>query len=465
MPGMKPSLRSLPSVARLLHDPEVAEAVLTWGHEQTVAEIRRALEKLRTEWRAGKLDADGFTAAVRALPERIVTALAERSLPAYPGVINATGVLLHTNLGRAPLVSPSPAQLASYLALEFDLETGRRGQRLSAIQDRLAELVAAEAAVMVNNNAGAVLLLLAAHAQGREVIVSRGQLIEIGGAFRLPDVMAASGAHLVEVGCTNRTHLEDYERAIHESTAAILVAHPSNYRIVGFSQEPPLAELAQLAHSRKIPLFMDQGCGALHDLRQWGLPHEPTVQEILDAGADAVCYSGDKLLGGPQAGIVVGSSRWVKPLAHHPLLRALRPDKTALVWMDAVLAAHRAGRLDDIPLYRLLGTPVDTLHRRARRLARRLGAHGIPAAACESRATLGGGTTPEATMPSWGVALEAGEAVAAALRRGRPPVIGRLHEDRVLLDLRSVFEDQDRVLEEAVRRAYQGIQASQAGGR
>ncbi len=318
---------------------------------------------------------------------------------------------------------------------------------------------------MVNNNAGAVLLLLAAHAAGREVVISRGQLIEIGGSFRLPDVMAASGARLVEVGCTNRTHLADYEGAITGETAAILVAHPSNYRVVGFTHEPELAELADLAHRYDLPLFMDQGSGALHPMERWGLPHEPTVAEILAAGADAVCFSGDKLLGGPQAGIVVGAARWVEPLARHPLLRALRPDKTALVWMDRVLRAHRTGALEEIPLYRLLNTPEEALRRRARRLARRLRGQGVPAAAAAARATLGGGTTPGATLPSWAVVLPGEDALAAALRGQAPPVVGRLAGDELLLDLRAVFPHQDRDLERAVARAYQGIQASQEGGR
>ncbi len=465
MARMENTLRALPSVARLLEHPELAEARRRWGHEAVVEAIRAALDELRDGWAAAPPAAGEAAAQLQALPGRIARGLARRAAPAYPGIVNATGVLLHTNLGRAPLPQPVPAQLASYLALEFDLDRGCRGQRLAAIQDRLADSLGAEAAVMVNNNAGAVLLLLTAHAAGREVIVSRGQLIEIGGAFRLPDVMAASGARLVEVGCTNRTHLSDYENAITGDTAAILVAHPSNYRVVGFTHEPELAELASLAHRYDLPLFMDQGSGALHPLERWGLPHEPTVAEILGAGADAVCFSGDKLLGGPQAGIVVGSGRWVEPLARHPLLRALRPDKTALVWMDRALKAHRSGKLEEIPLYRLLATPPEALRRRARRLARRLREAGVPAAATSSRATLGGGTTPGATVPSWAVVLPGEEELAAALRRQEPPVVGRLTGDELLLDLKAVFPQQDRELERAVASAYQGIQASQEDGR
>jgi len=457
-------LRRLPAVDRLLAEPAVAAAVARHGRAAVVAACREALETLRTSIRVGRITGGELERRLAELPGAVLERLAARSAPAYPTVINATGVLLHTNLGRAPLPGDLPESLASYLALEFDLEGGHRGQRLEPIRRRLAELVGAEDAVMVNNNAAAVMLLLAAHCAGRGVIVSRGQLIEIGGSFRLPDVMAASGARLVEVGCTNRTHLEDYERAIAEDTAAILLAHPSNYRIVGFTAAPALGELAELAHRWGLPLFVDQGSGALHPLERWGLPHEPTVGEMLAAGADAVCFSGDKLLGGPQAGLVVGARRWVAPLARHPLLRALRPDKTALALMDRVLAAHRDGRLDEIPLYRLLGTPEDALRRRARRLVRRLAAAGVAARAVATRATLGGGTTPGATLPGWGVAVSGGEALLARLRAGDPPVVGRMEGDEALLDLRSVFPHQDRELERAVLAAYSGSSASHTGG-
>lgn len=425
---------------------------------------REEIDRLRASVRAAPADANAVRDEIDRLPDRIVERLAARSASAYPAVINATGVILHTNLGRAPLQQPAPESLASYLALEYDLGEGRRGQRLEPIQARLAEVVGAEAAVMVNNNAAAVLLTLAAHAGGREVVVSRGQLIEIGGSFRLPDVMEASGAHLVEVGCTNRTHLDDYAAAVGESTAAILVAHPSNYRIVGFSVQPALRDVAELCRRHGIPLLMDQGSGALHDLGRWGLPPEPTVSELLEQGADVVCCSGDKLLGGPQAGLITGGSRWVAPLQRHPLLRALRPDKTALAWMDRVLDAHRRGALDEIPVYRLLGTPTATLKRRARRLARRLQSNGVPAQAVATEAALGGGTTPDATVPSWGLALPGDARLARELRESSPHVVARLSDDRLLVDLRTVFRDQLGPLEAALQRTYHGIHDSQDVG-
>jgi L-seryl-tRNA(Ser) seleniumtransferase len=298
---------------------------------------RSAVDQLRARVTNGELSGSSLDAAIDGLAETITDSVRADSCGTYPAVLNATGVLLHTNLGRAPLRQDLPPSLKSYLALEYDVAAGRRGQRLAPIADRIARVCDAPAAVMVNNNAAAVFLTLKVHADDREVVVSRGQLIEIGGSFRLPDVMASAGSTLVEVGCTNRTHLRDFTGAVNERTAAILVAHRSNYRVVGFTAEPSTRELAELAHERGLPLIVDQGSGALHDLRRWGLPAETTVGELLADGADIVCFSGDKLLGGPQAGLIVGREEWVAPIAKHPLYRALRPDKSALVMMDEVL--------------------------------------------------------------------------------------------------------------------------------
>ncbi len=449
--------RQLPAVHRLLTTPELAGAIQRHGHTAVVTACQRALDAMRAAIDAGQITETSFGEACDRLPSEIATSLDAPAHEPYIGVINATGVMIHTNLGRSPLSVPVPANLKGYLALELDLESGRRGQRLTPIRRRLADVFGVEDAVMVNNNAAAVLLMLTAHAKGRSVIVSRSQLIEIGGSFRLPDVMEASGAHLVEVGCTNRTHLADYAAAIREDTAAILVAHRSNYRITGFTADPALDELAALAHEHNLPLFMDQGSGAIHDLRRWGLPHEPTVSEILQAGADIVCFSGDKLLGGPQAGVLVGTGRWIEPLGRHPLFRALRPGKTTLAWMDAVLAAHHAERLDDIPLYAMLGTPVATLRRRARRLVKRLHEAGITVTAAPTEATLGGGTTPGAIIPSYGLRLPGDHRLAAALRAVRPPVIGHIENAEVVLDLRTVFPSQDSALGESIITAARSI--------
>jgi len=415
---------------------------------------RETVAELRDRISGGELDEDAVEAAISDLESTIINRLTTSALPAYPEVINASGVLIHTNLGRAPLGRSMPSPLASYLALEYDIGEGRRGQRLAPLRSRLTRLCGSEWAVMVNNNAAAVLLILSALAHDREVIVSRGQLIEIGGSFRLPDVMAASGCRLAEVGCTNRTHLHDYERAITSDTAAIMVAHHSNYRVVGFTHEPPLEELAALAHSFDLPLVVDQGSGNLYDLGRWGFSKEPTVKELLAAGADMVCFSGDKLLGGPQAGIIAGDERWVEPLGRHPLYRALRPDKTALILMDHTLQAHLADRLDELPLYRMLRTPLEQLKRRSARLGRRLRDRGIPARGRTTRAALGGGTTPDQTIVSHGLVVEGGQTMLDALRNGSPPVIGRIENDEVILDLRAVFPHQDRRLEEVVTSAY-----------
>jgi L-seryl-tRNA(Ser) seleniumtransferase len=446
--------RRIPPIHSLLDRPSLRDAIAAHGHDNVMEACRSAVESLRQKIADGELEGDAVDTACAALESDILHTLQTSARPAYPEVINASGVMIHTNLGRSPLTPNLPGPLASYLALEYDLAAGRRGQRLAPLRDRLARLCGAESAVMVNNNAAAVLLTLAAHARDREVIVSRGQLIEIGGSFRLPEVMAASGCRLAEVGCTNRTHLEDYQEAITSDTAAILVAHHSNFRVIGFTTSPPIDQIAELAHSFDLPLIVDQGSGNLYDLRRWGLDDEPTVTSLIDAGADLVCFSGDKLLGGPQAGIVAGGLRWVEPLGRHPMYRALRPDKTALVSMDMVLQAHLSGRLHEIPLFQMLDTPLDSLRRRARRVGRRLRDRGVPARGLATRAALGGGTTPQETIASFGLAIPGGQRLVDRLRSCSSPVIGRIEEDDVILDLRTVFPRQDRQLEEAVAEAW-----------
>jgi L-seryl-tRNA(Ser) seleniumtransferase len=462
---MQSQYRTIPAIHRLLELPAMREAIIKYGRPPVMDACRTAVEKLRERIAEETIEASDLAEACETLEIRILADLERSASPAYREVINATGVLIHTNLGRSPLPVKRLSSLESYLALEFDLGTGRRGQRLAPLRQRIAGVCGSEAAVMVNNNAAALLLILSTHAKGREVIVSRSQLIEIGGSFRLPDVMAASGCRLVEVGCTNRVHLADFERAISDDTAAIMVAHQSNFRIVGFTTEPTTAELAELAHRQGLPLIVDQGSGCLHDLRQWGLPAEQTVGELLADGSDLVCFSGDKLLGGPQAGIIVGSHEWVDPLGRHPLYRALRPDKTALSLMDQVLAAHHAERLDEVPLYSMMSASVEALTRRARRIGGRLRKRDIPARGCRMRAALGGGTTPEETMPSYGIAISGGQAVFDLLRQGGMPVIGRLVDDEVWLDLRSVRPAQDSVLEEMVTAAHKKLSARQDTGR
>ena len=292
MPPVQREFRRIPAIHRLLDLPALRAAVDEYGHAPVMEACRIAVDRLRRRVSAGQVSGQEIDEAGEALEGEILDTLSTGVASAYPAVVNATGVLLHTNLGRAPLSQRLPPSLKSYLALEYDVCEGRRGQRLAALARRIASVCGAAGAIMVNNNAAALFLILKAHAEHREVVVSRGQLIEIGGSFRLPDVMSASGSKLVEVGCTNRTHLSDYASAINENTAALLVAHQSNFRIVGFTTGPTVTELAGLAHARGLPLFVDQGSGALHDLGRWGLPHEHTVQELIEAGADFLAVSG-----------------------------------------------------------------------------------------------------------------------------------------------------------------------------
>jgi L-seryl-tRNA(Ser) seleniumtransferase len=391
-------------------------------------------------------------AAVHAL---VRARLAETSAYHLDRVVNATGVVLHTNLGRAPLGPAALARLgligARYSNLELDVATRERGSRYSHVDALLTRLSGAEASLVVNNNAAAVLLALESLGRDREVVVSRGELIEIGGSFRLPDIMARSGARLVEVGTTNRTRLADYAAAITPATALLLKVHPSNYRVVGFVQTVATGELAELGRSRGIPVMEDLGSGSFLDLRPFGVPHEPTVPETVAAGADLVTFSGDKLLGGPQAGLVVGRLGLVRRLRDNPLNRALRIDKLTLAALEATLrllddpAAARAG----IPTLRMLTEPAAVVRRRARRCLRQLPPTVRAALAARveaSRSPVGGGALPLVELPTAVLALGSAAHPAgrldAELRRGRPPVIGRIADDRLLLDCRTVADDE-----------------------
>lgn len=435
----------LPAVHRMLSSLEGRHLVDRYGH----AVVREAVREVLVAARRG-LAGDDRPPSPDLLWREVQSHLERGGREAYPGVINATGVLIHTNLGRAPRIDAAPP---AYLALEMDLESGGRGERLAPVTQRVCRYFGAEAATVVTNNAAALVLLLAAHGAGREVLVSRGELIEIGGSFRLPEIMAAAGARLVEVGCTNRTRADDYRRAISDSTAAILVVHRSNFSLGGFVETPDPAELAVLAHQHGLPLWVDQGSGCHCDLSAFGLRREATVQELLGLGADAVLFSGDKLLGGAQAGVVVGREATIAPLRRHPLRRALRPDKSALVALAATLDAFLAHQPHRVPLYRLLAESEASLRRRARRLARRVAERvpGVRAVPC--RGVLGGGTTPDQTLASWAVQLPDRREVAARLRLGEPPVIARSEGGWLLVDLRAVSEEQDRLLEAALLQA------------
>jgi L-seryl-tRNA(Ser) seleniumtransferase len=429
------SLRDLPSVDRLLADERLAGE----PHELAVAAARVVLERAREEIRAG--------GTAGTLVDAVLDELARARRPSLRRVLNATGVLVHTNLGRAPL---APAALervtevgSGYSNLEYDLEEGARGSRQSHLEPLLCRLTGAEAALLVNNNAAAVLLALAALAEGREVVVSRGELIEIGDGFRIPDVLARSGARLVEVGTTNRTRPEDYERAIREETAVLLRVHQSNFRVVGFTQRPQLSELAQIAKRAALPLVDDLGSGALT-----ALGDEPTPAESLFAGAELVCFSGDKLLGGPQAGIVVGRAELVERLRQHPLQRALRADKLTLAALEGTLAlaldATRAAQ--EIPVLRMFHEPLEAVRARAERLAEL-----VDGEVEETVARVGGGALPLAELPSAACAVE--EALAEKLRLGEPPVIAVVRDGRTLLDCRTLTEAEVDAVAKAVLAA------------
>ena len=448
-------LRQLPSVDRLLGEAAVRTLVSVYGHRQTVDGLRAVLDLARVEVRAGAGVPDASVLAARANAW-----LQERLAPTLRPVINATGVIIHTNLGRAPLSAATRAAMEAvsqgYSTLEYDLQAGRRGHRTVHAERLLCELTGAESALVVNNNAGAVLLALTGLAQGRGVIVSRGQLVEIGGGFRVPDVMAQSGARLIEVGTTNRTHLRDYAAALenHEDVALLLRAHHSNFRIVGFTTEPSLPELVTFGAEHSLPVLDDLGSGALLDTAPYGLAHEPTVQESIDAGAAVVCFSGDKLLGGPQAGVIVGAAEYVEPLKRHPLARALRADKLCLAGLQATLLHYlREEAVEKIPVWRMIATPLSEIVPRARTWQQSLRRAGIPTEIVDGRSTVGGGSLPGETLPTKLVALIVPhpDRVAADLRAAAPPVVARIEQDRLVLDPRTVMPEEEEELLEVVK--------------
>jgi L-seryl-tRNA(Ser) seleniumtransferase len=421
------NLRDLPSVdelARGSDDPLAVDAA------------RTVIARAREEIRAGADPGD--------LEQRLADEVAAARRPQLRRVVNATGIIAHTNLGRAPLAAEALARVMEaargYSNLEYDLARGSRGSRQDHVAPLLGRLTGGEAALVVNNNAAAVMLVLAALAEGREVLVSRGELIEIGDGFRIPDVLARSGARLREVGTTNRTRAADYERACGSETALLLRVHQSNFRLVGFTERPTLAELSQVARSHKVPLVDDLGSGALA-----GLGDEPTARESLTAGADLVCFSGDKLLGGPQAGIVVGRAELVERLRRHPLQRALRADKLTVAALEGTLALHLEAP-ERIPVLRMLREDVTAVRERAERLAELVGG-----AVEETVARAGGGALPLAELPSYACAVE--EELATKLRTGEPPVVALVRDGRTLLDCRAIADDEVEPVAAAVRRA------------
>ena len=445
------SLRQLPSVDYLLKGDGARRLVASFGRRSAVEGLRAALDWARREIQGG-----GAVCEASVIVERAGVVLESRFASSLRPVINATGVILHTNLGRAPLSDAAREAVAGvgrgYSTLEYDLGEGRRGHRFAHVEELLCRLTGAESALVVNNNAGAVLLALGGLARGRGVLISRGQLVEIGGGFRVPDVMEESGAVLKEVGTTNRTHLADYEGALtaqDADVALILRAHHSNFRILGFSTEPAVDELATLGNSHGVPVIDDLGSGALLDTAEFGLMHEPTVQESIKAGAAVVCFSGDKLLGGPQAGIIVGGASWVDPLKQHPLARALRADKLCLAALQATLLHYAKDEaMQAVPVWQMISAPRSDIVRRARNWRRTLRRSGLRADLADGESTVGGGSLPGEVIPTTLVLLQVQhpDSLVTALREGVPPVVARIEEDKVVLDPRTVLVEDDRAL-------------------
>ena len=453
---MTSSYRGLPSVDRVLSDQRVQGLVEQYSHQAVLELVRARLAQAR--------DAVGDGRKTPGLDELVLEVEAEaasRWRPWPSSVINATGVVLHTNLGRAPLSHEAMAAVAQaaagYSDLELDLDTGKRGSRQAFVARLLCQLTGAPAAVVVNNNASAVLLGLAAVTSGKEVIVSRGEAVEIGGGFRIPDVLRQSGASLVEVGTTNRTYVRDFEAAITDNTGAILSVHASNFRVSGFTHAPALDELVELGRSRGIPVLHDLGSGCLLDTSAYGLAHEPMPQESVAAGVSLVFFSGDKLLGGPQAGVIVGETGLVETVSRHPLARAVRIDKLSMAALTATLLHYVKGEAPrKVPVWRMIAETAESLEARATRWQSAV-AQGTRVV--QGRSTIGGGSLPDETLPTWLLSLDATgppggpDALAGRLRRGAPPVIGRIEDERVLLDPRTVLPDQEEALLTAVGQA------------
>ena len=447
--------RRIPSIDALLRGAPGKRAAQALGRPLVKLALQEALEQVRAAAAKGAEPPSDDEILARAL------AIASDVATGITPVINATGVVLHTGLGRAPLPTEA-AQAAAraatgYTDLEVERATGRRGRRTSRAETLLRALTGAEAALVVNNGAAAVLLALAALAKGKQVLVSRGELIEIGGEFRIPDIMAASGAKLVEVGTTNRTRIGDFRSALTERTALILKVHPSNYRVVGFTAEPAVADLAAVARKAAVPLVYDLGSGLL---QRWpGVPaEEPSAAEALEQGADLVVFSGDKLLGGPQAGVVLGRAELVERLRRHPIARAVRVDTMQVAALESVLLAYARDRRVDVPVWRMLREAPEEVHRRAARLAEALDGEleGARVVACTS--SVGGGSLPGFELASWAVQVRVPDppAMAARLRTGRPSVFCRIHETSVLFDLRTVSEERLADLARAIQYALEG---------
>jgi len=441
MPSEPTSLRSLPSVDRFLQLPQISDWMAEYSRPLILDAIRAVLQDVRRQYSdGGEVPTEGV------LLDHVEKKLHNWTAPTLLPVLNASGVVLHTNLGRAPLsqaaIRATSLVSAGYSNLEYDLEKGRRGSRAVHAEALLQLITGAEAALVVNNNAAAVLLALTALARRRVVVVARSQLVEIGGGFRVPDIMKQSGARLLEVGTTNRVHVSDLENALEENPALFLRAHRSNFAILGFTSEPTLEEMAEVAHRAGIPLIDDLGSGSLLDTARYGLGHEPMVQESLAAGVDLVCFSGDKLLGGPQAGILVGRSEIIAKCKRHPLARTLRADKLCLAALSATLLHYLKDEAEkEIPVWRMISATPESLRLRAQAWASRLGQGDVIA----GESTVGGGSLPGETLPTFLLAISSKNPnrLLSRLRQAAMPVIARLADDRLVCDPRTILAEQE----------------------
>jgi len=440
------TLRNLPSVEQILQTEMAAHLVALYGRPLTLDAIHFIMNETRMRFKSGPGADLPATDSILAQAESTILAWTG---PTLMPVINASGVILHTNLGRAPLseaaIRSMDAVARGYSTLEYDLEKGRRGSRLIHAESLLQKLTGAEAAVVVNNNASAVLLALSALANRKRVIISRSQLVEIGGGFRVPDVMKQSGAKLVEVGATNKVHLADYEEALIEPAALIMRAHRSNFKLVGFTEEPELKDIVETSHGFGVPVIDDLGSGALYDTAKYGLAHEPTVLESLQAGVDLVCFSGDKLLGGPQSGIIIGKAELIAKIKKHPLARAVRADKTCLAGLSATLLHYLKDEAErEVPIVRMMSLTLNQLRGRAEAWSLELGQGSV----VEGLSTVGGGSLPGESMQTYLLALKVKsvDEFLRTLRKNNPPIIARTEDDAVLLDPRTVLPEQEDAL-------------------
>jgi L-seryl-tRNA(Ser) seleniumtransferase len=452
-------LRSLPSVNELADSASLSHWSKVLPRELIVLAARQAISQCRQDiMLKDRTAATSFEDLIK-----IVNSQLEQARQfALPQVINATGILLHTGLGRAPLSNSAISAIAlaasGYTPLEIDLHSGQRGQRVDVVRQQLCNLTGSESATVLNNNAAALLITLSTFAAGKQAIVSRGELIEIGGSFRLPEIMAASGAKLREVGTTNRTRISDYAAAMNDATGILLKVHPSNYQLSGFTQSVSIAELVALGRGHNLPVIHDIGSGALFDLTQYGFGDEPVARVSIEAGADLVLFSGDKLLGGPQAGVIVGRRQLVEQIEKNPLARALRPDKLTLAALSATLSSlrHPQTAVRDLPLWMMIATSIEELHERARHIADEVKSRTSERAVVITTTTayLGGGSVPNQRLESVAVTLAGGNTsereMAQRLRTGNPPVVGRLERGRVIIDLRAILPNQDENLIDAL---------------